>query len=157
MMIDGTDLQVHTLQTAESAFDIGEPLIVSHYLFTAEFLLGNVGADDVNAVQRRLSFNIVRLALEAKTLILNEQLEVFAHLKAAQNAAHRQADFFAAAQWFSFPLCRFHDFVELLFRGFQQLIALTGSLFGQQRIETRDQALSWIGGMLNLSQVVLIE
>jgi hypothetical protein len=45
----------------------------------------------------------------------------------------------------------------MLLGGLQQFISLATSFLGQQRIATGDQPLAWVGGMLYLRQIVLVQ
>src|SRR5213078_3731384 len=99
-MINRTDFQIHALQTSERALHIRQSFIAAHHFFTAQSLQRNTGADDIDAIQRRLSFDIVLFALAAKSVVLDEQAEVLAHFVAAQNPPHRQANLLAATQRF---------------------------------------------------------
>lgn len=47
--------------------------------------------------------------------------------------------------------------MQLLLGGRQQFVSLAAAFLGQQRIAAGDQPLAWVGGMLNLGQVALVE
>src|SRR5258708_33790846 len=98
-----------------------------------------------------------RTAEKAESVFLDEQAEMFTHLIAAQNLSLGQTNLLATTQRFLLTLGGFHDLGQLFLRSLQQFLSFAAPLFSQQRIATSDQPLAWVGRMLNLGQIVLVE
>ena len=64
-----------TLFRLRKARSTSEPFIVTDDLLAAECLGRNVGADDVNAIQGRFPFNVVRLRSKRKPSSLMNSLK----------------------------------------------------------------------------------
>src|ERR1039458_2953169 len=56
-------LQVHRLQTAEGALYTGQAFVVAHGLLAGEHFRGDIGANDIDAVQRFFLLDVGLLAL----------------------------------------------------------------------------------------------
>lgn len=65
-MVDGADLEVNRLETAEGLFDLGQELVSAHRLVGRECRGRDTGADHVDAVERRFARDALFIAGKAE-------------------------------------------------------------------------------------------
>ncbi len=91
-VVNGPHQQVHALQAAEGSFDEGQALVLAHGVCGRELRLRLAGADDVDPVQRALARDGLLASSPGEDTILDGELEVLAHLVAAEDATRLEAD-----------------------------------------------------------------
>ena len=91
-MVDGADLEIHGLETAEGALDRGQSLVGAHCILGVYALALQIGADHVDPVQRRLGLDAGLVAAVAEALLGDFDREVLGHLEAPEHPAHAHSD-----------------------------------------------------------------
>src|SRR5258705_1990309 len=116
-----------------------------------------VGADDIDAVERSLGGDAERVLGEAERIIGDADVEMLSHVAPPQHCANRLADRRGAAQWTARPLYAGRNAREVVLGGGQQLRAFAGPLFGEQRVLADHQAFARIVGAGDLGHVAVIK
>ena len=92
-VVDGPDLQIHGLETAEGAFHTTEPLVGAHRAGAIEVAGRQTGADHVEAVEPGLGGDGGFIALpDEDTILVDEPREVLRHLVFADDLADPLTD-----------------------------------------------------------------
>ena len=157
-VVDGPHLEIHPLEAPEGTLDPAEALIGPDRVFGPELLGGHVGADDVDAVQRRLCGDLLLVTLPREAVLARGGGEVLADLVRAQGPVGAHGDVLLAPQRPVLALRGPDDQVELGLRGRQQRLALAGPLGGQQRVAADDEPLARVEfRRRDLRQVPLVE
>ena len=110
-------LQVDRLQRAECALDVGQRFVVTHAVCRVHLRRRQRGANDVNAIERRLSGDAVLLTLKGQRGGADGQGEVLGDLVLIDDFAHAHADLVLTGQ-----LAGSHpdpDLLQALLRGTQ--------------------------------------
>ena len=92
MVMDRAQLEIDRLDRAERPLDLSEALVGEHGVFGAERVGRDTGADHVDPVKRRLLRDRRLVSFVVETIFRDRELEVLAHLEAAEHAPDAQAD-----------------------------------------------------------------
>ena len=90
-MADGAHVQFG-VEGAEEPFDVGEVFVAQHDLIALKCLVGQAGAQHVDAVEGGLGGDGVLVAGEAERLVGDVQVKVLGHLELVAHLAHPQRD-----------------------------------------------------------------
>src|SRR5665811_1768609 len=136
--VDRAEVEVVDLDGAEVAFDVREVLVGADHTGRVEGVVGDGGADDVDAVQGRLGLNLFDLPGHTQAGVGDGDVEVFGHLVRVPDLADLEPDLVRADQ----PAgghCGDHGSQDG-FGGGEQLAAFAGTFDGEERVAARDQA-----------------
>jgi hypothetical protein len=89
-VVDGADLELGAFEGAEAALDLGELFVGAHDVGGWECVGAEVGAQDVDAVQRLLGRDLIVLAGEGEALVADLEVEVFFDLVVVGDLADRE-------------------------------------------------------------------
>ncbi len=143
-VVDRAYLQIHGLERAKRALDVGQRLVVAHALRRIHLCRGHGRADNIDAVQRRLGGDAVRLARERKRGVADHQIEMFGDLVLVDHLACAQADLLAAGEFA--PIHPDLDLGEADLCGGQEILAFMRAQLCKFRVATRHQAFARIVG-----------
>ena len=87
LLMDRPDAEIDALHAAEGALDLREIFVGTHRVFGSKDLLGDRGAQDVEAIEGRLGLDGLLLAPVREGRVGDGDLEVLGHLEAAQHLA----------------------------------------------------------------------
>src|ERR1019366_2886534 len=149
---DGAQVQVVGLDDAEVPFDVLEVLVGGDDGGGAEGALSDAGADHVDAVEGGLGGDVLLVAVAGEARVGDLGDEVLGHLVLAGDLPGPLPDLPGALA----PPggCRYPDFLQVLFGGSQQRLALAGPFGGQDRVVAADQPLAGVVRVLDLGEIV---
>src|SRR5664280_3189214 len=148
-VVDGAQVQVDALQGAEVAFDPGQGLVGRHDLGGVHLLGADGGADDVDPVQGGLGGDLVLVAGGGEPVVGDVQGVVLGHLVPTDDLPDPDPDLGGTGQ--APGSHSGDDLGQLGVGGRQQGQASAGPLGGQGGVAARDQALSRVVGVGDLS------
>ena len=156
-MVHGSDVDVDRLHQAEVPLDSREVLVGRDDSGRVELAVLDRRAQHVDAVERGLLGDRRLVAREAEGVLFDCDGEVLGHLVAVEHLAEAQGDRVLAPQRSARALACADEVFEVgLGRG-EQRLALSGPLFGQERVLRTDESLTGIVGMGDLAEVHLVE
>ena len=88
-MVDRSQVQIDSLETAEGALDAGEALIGADHALGCQGFVVDAGADDIKAVEPGLGGDAVGIAHEGEAVSGNRDVEQLGELIAVLDAAER--------------------------------------------------------------------
>ena len=101
--------------------------------------------------------NLDFLAMEGELLVRDGQVKELAHVEAVQQSTYLQADLVLAPQGPRLPVHAVLDALQLLLGAREQLLSPPGPIMGKDGIPAHNQTLAWVGRILNLSEIHLLE
>jgi len=154
---DRAYLQIDCLDRTEGALDLCQALVGGDRGIGVERLPGEAGADDVQAVERRLGVDAALLALPAEAGVGDREFEVLGHVVVIRATPRPQGDRLRPAQRVALTRHGCGNRRQLGLGRRQQLGPLAGALFGQQGVAAHDQALARKVFAVQFQQIALIK
>jgi hypothetical protein len=133
-MEDRADIEVDGLQRTEGALDLSQALIRAHGGAGIEGLGRHGGAQDIEAVERRLGGDGGVIAGKRKIVVADGDAEVLGELAAAEHGTDRLADDGGARERLAGAANAGLDALELPLGGGEQLASLARAFLGQRRV-----------------------
>src|ERR1043165_5965636 len=90
-MVDRADLEIDGLDGTKAALDVAQHLVAADGIGGAQLLLWKIGANDVDAVERRLGCGVLGHDVEGETVILDVEREVLRDLVLVDDLADEAA------------------------------------------------------------------
>ena len=156
-MEDRADIEVDGLQRTEGALDLSQALIRAHGGAGIEGLGRHGGAQDIEAVERRLGGDGGVIADKRKIVVADGDAEVLGDLAAAEHGTDRLADGGSARERLASAANAGLDALELPLGGGEQFASLARAFLGQRRVAADDEALARIVRAFDLGQIALVE
>ena len=155
-VVDRPQVEIDSLEAAESALDPGEALIGADHVFGRQGFVLDAGADDIKAVEPGLVGDAGVVAGKGEAVFGDGDVEQLGELVAVFDAADGARDLVLAR-----GAGAAGDLIGQLGQrrlgGVQQILALAGAFLGQQRVPADDQTFAGEIGGGDLGQIALVE
>ena len=97
-MMDRTDFEVNRLDGTEGPFDLTEAFVTTHRIVGRQALLGDAGADDVDAVECRLTRYLLCIQGELESVIPDIENEMLGDLVLVNDLAYAYSNLILAPE-----------------------------------------------------------